>query len=101
MIAATEIGFVLMRVSKVVRLSDEDDFCEFVVLNEPDGDRHLVIQIGSAEAFALAASPVQFDETPLDLDRAPEHGEHTDALLESLCEVDPDEAKRLRQEGVV
>ena len=56
MIAATEIGFVLMRVSKVVRLSDEDDFCEFVVLNELDGDRHLVIQIGRAEAFALAAS---------------------------------------------
>ena len=55
MIATTEIGFVRMRVSKVVRLSDEDDFCEFVVLNELDGDRHLVIQIGSAEAFALAA----------------------------------------------
>ena len=34
--------------------------------------------------FALAASPVQFDETPLDLDRAPEHGEHTDALLAEL-----------------
>ena len=27
-----------------------------VVLNELDGDRHLVIQIGRAEAFALAAS---------------------------------------------
>ena len=46
MIATTEIGFVRMRVSKVVRLSDEDDFCEFVVLNELDGARHLVIQIG-------------------------------------------------------
>jgi crotonobetainyl-CoA:carnitine CoA-transferase CaiB-like acyl-CoA transferase len=34
--------------------------------------------------FALAASPVQFDETPLDLERAPEHGEHTDALLAEL-----------------
>ena len=56
MIAATEIGFVRMRVSKVVGLNDGDDFCEFVVLNELDGDRHLVIQIGRAEAFALAAS---------------------------------------------
>jgi crotonobetainyl-CoA:carnitine CoA-transferase CaiB-like acyl-CoA transferase len=34
--------------------------------------------------FALAASPVQFDETPLELDRAPGHGEHTDALLAEL-----------------
>ncbi|HEY3648247.1 MAG TPA: bifunctional nuclease family protein [Streptosporangiaceae bacterium] len=54
MVAATEIGFVRMRVSKVVGLSDGDRFCEFMVLNELDGDRHLVIQIGSAEAFALA-----------------------------------------------
>jgi crotonobetainyl-CoA:carnitine CoA-transferase CaiB-like acyl-CoA transferase len=34
--------------------------------------------------FALAASPVQFDETPLDLTCAPAHGEHTDALLAEL-----------------
>jgi bifunctional DNase/RNase len=56
MVAATEIGFVRMRVSKVVGLTDGDRVGEFVVLNELDGDRHLVIQIGSAEAFALAAS---------------------------------------------
>jgi hypothetical protein len=55
MVAATEIGFVRMRVSKVVGLNDGDHFCEFVVLNELDGDRHLVIQIGSAEAFALVS----------------------------------------------
>ena len=34
--------------------------------------------------FALAASPVQFDETPLTLTRAPGHGEHTDAVLAEL-----------------
>ncbi|MGO9155385.1 CaiB/BaiF CoA transferase family protein [Mycobacterium sp.] len=34
--------------------------------------------------FALAASPVQFDEAPLQLGRAPGHGEHTDALLAEL-----------------
>lgn len=34
--------------------------------------------------FALAASPVQFDETPLHLSRAPGHGEHTDSLLAEL-----------------
>jgi uncharacterized protein len=56
MVAATDVGFVRMRVSKVVGLNDGDRVGEFVVLNELDGDRHLVIQIGSAEAFALAAS---------------------------------------------
>jgi uncharacterized protein len=45
-----------MQVSKVVGVQDEDRVCEFVVLNELGGDRHLLIQIGSAEAFALAAS---------------------------------------------
>lgn len=36
---------------------------------------------GDAGAFTLVANPVQFDETPPDLDRAPEHGEHTETLL--------------------
>jgi uncharacterized protein len=56
MIAATDVGFVKMRVSKVVGLQDEGGVSEFVVLDELDGDRHLLIQIGNAEAFALAAS---------------------------------------------
>ncbi|MGX9787814.1 CaiB/BaiF CoA transferase family protein [Mycobacterium sp. MMS18-G62] len=34
--------------------------------------------------FALAASPVQFNESPLNLGRAPGHGEHTDDLLAEL-----------------
>jgi hypothetical protein len=40
-------------VSKVVVLNDGDGSCEFVVLNELDGDRHLVIQIGRAEAVLM------------------------------------------------
>ncbi|MGB8390795.1 CoA transferase, partial [Mycobacterium sp.] len=38
----------------------------------------------NANEFALAASPVQFDETPLQVSCAPAHGEHTDALLAEL-----------------
>jgi bifunctional DNase/RNase len=56
MAAVTDVGFVRMRLSKVAGLRDGDDVAEFVVLNELGGDRHLVIQIGHAEAFALAAS---------------------------------------------
>jgi len=56
MSAMTDVGFVRMRISKVVALKDGDRAAEFVVLDELDGDRHLLIQIGQAEAIALAAS---------------------------------------------
>ena len=52
MIAATDTGLVPMRVSKAVGLKDGDELFEFVVLDERDGDRHLVIGVGDAEAFA-------------------------------------------------
>jgi hypothetical protein len=62
MVAATDVGFARMQVSNVVRLNDGDRFREFVVPNELDGDRHLVIQIGRAEAVptrrALTARPM-------------------------------------------
>ena len=40
-------------------------------------------------SFSLVANPVQFDETPPELHRAPEHGEHTEAILLELgCDWD-------------
>jgi uncharacterized protein len=56
MTAATDTGLVPMRVSKAVALKDDGDLFQFVVLDELDGDRHLVIGVGHAEAFALDAS---------------------------------------------
>jgi crotonobetainyl-CoA:carnitine CoA-transferase CaiB-like acyl-CoA transferase len=50
--------------------------------------------------FALAASPVQFDETPLSLTCAPGHGEHTDALLAELG-YDEEEVIDLKVKSVV
>ncbi|OCB26418.1 hypothetical protein A5674_19775 [Mycobacterium malmoense] len=44
----------------------------------------------NGDEFALAASPVQFDETPLSLKCAPGHGEHTDAVLGELDYHDDD-----------
>jgi bifunctional DNase/RNase len=52
MIAATEIGFVRMRVSKVVGLNDGDHFCEFVVLDELDGVE--LVDARSSDALNLA-----------------------------------------------
>ena len=56
MTATTDVGFVRMRISKVVGVRDGDRVSEFVVLDEPGGDRHLLIKIGQAEAFAMAAN---------------------------------------------
>jgi bifunctional DNase/RNase len=58
MITATDVGFIEMRIAKVVgvgRLA-EQEFFPCVVLDEVSGDRHLPIQIGQAEAFSLTAS---------------------------------------------
>jgi uncharacterized protein len=56
--AVTETGFSQMRVSKVAALGRDggDHVSYFVVLDEPGGDRRLVILIGPAEGFAMAAS---------------------------------------------
>lgn len=56
MVAATGTGLLPMRVGKVVGLKEGGEFFEFAVLDQLDGDEHLIIRIGSAEAFALAAS---------------------------------------------
>jgi bifunctional DNase/RNase len=56
MTAMTDVGFVRMRITKVVGLKNGDRASEFVVLDELGGDRQLLFQIGQVEAFALAAN---------------------------------------------
>jgi bifunctional DNase/RNase len=57
MTSATGVGFIEMRISKVVAVGrGESDILECVVLDEVHGDRHLVIEVGSPEAFSLAAT---------------------------------------------
>ena len=55
--ATTDVGFIEMRIAKVVGfgppLAEEPFHC--VVLDEISADRHVVISIGEAEAFSLAA----------------------------------------------
>ena len=54
----TDTGFVPMRVSKVTALGRVagDDIAYYVVLDELDGDRHLVILIGQEQALGLAST---------------------------------------------
>ena len=54
---ATDAGFTEMRVVKAVAIGlPGEDVSQYVVLEEASGARQLVISIGGAEAFSLAAS---------------------------------------------
>jgi uncharacterized protein len=55
MTTATDVGFVEMRIAKVVGLAADDELFDYVVLDEVVGDRQLAIEIGQPEAFSLAA----------------------------------------------
>jgi uncharacterized protein len=56
MTTATDVGFVEMRIAKVVGVGAAgDELVQCVVLDEVAGDRHLPIEIGQTEAFNLAA----------------------------------------------
>jgi crotonobetainyl-CoA:carnitine CoA-transferase CaiB-like acyl-CoA transferase len=39
------------------------------------------MQAPNGQQVQLVASPAQFDERPLEVSRAPEHGEHTEQVL--------------------
>jgi len=58
------------------------------------------IQAEDGTTFKLVASPLQFNETPPELTRAPKHGEHTDEILESLG-YDMDRILDLKVKGAV
>ncbi|MGE0579696.1 MAG: formyl-CoA transferase [Reyranella sp.] len=51
--------------------------------------------------YQTVGCPIKLSDSPVTVSRPPLLGEHTDVLLESLCGIEPDETKRLRQEGVV
>jgi bifunctional DNase/RNase len=56
MTPATAVGYVEMRIAKVVGLAaDDEPVRQYVVLEDVAGDRHLAIAIGQPEAFTLAA----------------------------------------------
>lgn len=67
-----------------------------VVANGYVGDVHL----DDGASYRLPAVPVQFDEQPPPLRRAPEHGEHTEAVLLELG-YDWDRIARLKDAKVI
>jgi bifunctional DNase/RNase len=62
MTAATDTGFMEMRLGKVVGVTTEQgNPCCFLVLDAVSEDRHLPIQIGRTEAFNLSATLTGLD----------------------------------------
>ena len=58
------------------------------------------VRLDDGEAYRLPAVPVQLDEQAAPLRRAPEHGEHTEALLLELG-YDWDRISQLMEQGVI
>jgi crotonobetainyl-CoA:carnitine CoA-transferase CaiB-like acyl-CoA transferase len=58
------------------------------------------VEDGAGQTRELVASPVQFDEQPPDIRRAPEFSEHTEELLQELG-IDWDRIAQLKEAGVI
>jgi crotonobetainyl-CoA:carnitine CoA-transferase CaiB-like acyl-CoA transferase len=58
------------------------------------------VRLDEGPAYRLPNVPVQFDEQAAPLRRAPEHGEHTEALLQELG-YDWDAISTMMQDGVI
>jgi crotonobetainyl-CoA:carnitine CoA-transferase CaiB-like acyl-CoA transferase len=59
------------------------------------------VEARSGTRFRMVPSPLQYDETPPDLVRAPDHGEHTDEVLMELLGLDMDALIELKLSGGV
>ena len=55
---------------------------------------------GNGDDVALVASPAQFDEVPIQVERAPEHGEQTELVLMELG-YDWDQISALKESGAI
>jgi crotonobetainyl-CoA:carnitine CoA-transferase CaiB-like acyl-CoA transferase len=58
------------------------------------------ITLDNGTSFRIVPSPLQFNETPPDLTRAPGHGEHTDEVLQSVG-YDMDELIEMKVKGAI
>jgi crotonobetainyl-CoA:carnitine CoA-transferase CaiB-like acyl-CoA transferase len=58
------------------------------------------VRLDDGQAYRLPSVPVQLDEQAAPLRRAPEHGEHTEALLQELG-YDWDRISKLMEDGVI
>ena len=58
------------------------------------------VRLDDGQTYRLPAVPLQLDEQEPQLRRAPQHGEHTEALLQELG-YDWDAISKMMQDGVI
>jgi formyl-CoA transferase len=65
--------------------------------------REMIVDIDypTRGTYQTVGCPVKMSDSPVSVTRPPLLGEHTSDLLGALCGIDPDEVRRLREEGVV
>jgi crotonobetainyl-CoA:carnitine CoA-transferase CaiB-like acyl-CoA transferase len=68
---------------------------------EANGYIRPVTSLDGENTYSLVANPVQYDETPPDLVRAPDAGQHTDEILEKELGLDWDQIMALKLESIV
>jgi formyl-CoA transferase len=51
--------------------------------------------------YQTVGCPIKLSASPVEVSRPPQLGEHTEALLGSLCGMGPEDVRRLRKDGVV
>jgi formyl-CoA transferase len=64
--------------------------------------REMIVDIDypTRGTYQTVGCPVKLSDSPVAVTRPPLLGEHTAELLHELCGIDPDEVKRLRDDGV-
>jgi formyl-CoA transferase len=65
--------------------------------------REMVVDIDYPErgTYQTVGCPMKLSDSPAKVTRPPLLGEHTDALLSSLCGMGPEDLRQLRKDGVV
>src|ERR1700733_1396988 len=74
------------------------------VLADPhlrERDMIVDVEYPTRGTYQTVGSPVKLSDSPAVVARPPLLGEHTDALLQALCGVGPEEAKGLHEDGIV
>ena len=65
--------------------------------------REMIVDIDypTRGVYQTVGCPVKLSDSPAEITRPPLLGEHTEELLTALCGVDPDQVRRLKEDGVV